>query len=149
MKNLLIVLVILLSCSKKETENINAYQITIRYLGSQDAPSPIIILTDRKPNENDFPVVNYQIEREDLMEIEKISYSKIKKYTKESLVLVEVNKDNKIEKYFFNKKNGIEILDKIQKIISHYDNELLNNDLFNLQFITKQNWYRDGKIIGL
>lgn len=149
MKNLLIILVIFLGCSKKETENINVYQITIRYLGSQDAPHQIIILTNRKPNENYFPTVNYQIEKEDLMKIEKISYSKIREYNRDCLVLVEVNKDNKIEKYFFRKKNGIKILDKIQKILSHYNNEQLSNDLFDLQLATKQNWYRDGKIIGL
>lgn len=149
MKNLLIILVMFFGCSKKETENINVYQITVRYLGSQDAPHPIILLTNRKPNENRFPVVNYQIEKEDLRKIEKISYSKIREYNRESLVLVEVNKDNKIEKYFFKKKNGIEVLGKIQKIISHYNNKLLNNDLIDLQLATKQNWYRDGKIIGL
>jgi outer membrane protein assembly factor BamD (BamD/ComL family) len=64
-------------------------------------------------------------------------------------VLVEVNKDNKIERYFFKKKNGIAVLGKIQKIISHYNNELLNNDLIDLQLAAKENWYRDGKIIGL
>ncbi|TXF79605.1 hypothetical protein [Chryseobacterium sp.] len=149
MKNLLIVLVIFLGCSKKETENINVDQITVRYLGSQDAPHPIIILTNRKPNENDFPTVNYQVEKEDLIKIEKISYSKIRDYNRESLVLVKINKDNRIEKYFFKKKNGIEILSQIQKILSHYNNEQLNNDLFDLQLATKQNWYRDGRIIGL
>jgi hypothetical protein len=147
MKNLLIVLVILFGCSKKEAENIIVYQIKVRYLGSQDAPSPIIILTNRKPNENIFPEINYKIEKEDLMEIEKISYSKIKKYTRESRVLVEVNKDNKIEQYFFNKKNGVAILDKILKITSHYDNEGLNQDLLYLQIVTKKNWNGDTEII--
>ncbi|WP_262696727.1 hypothetical protein [Chryseobacterium sp. 3008163] len=40
MKNLLIVLVVLLGCSKKETENINVYQITVKYTGPRDAPPP-------------------------------------------------------------------------------------------------------------
>ncbi|WP_223510485.1 hypothetical protein, partial [Rahnella sp. GSA61A] len=140
MKNLLIVLVILLGCSKKETENINVYQITVTYIGPRDASPPIIVLKNRKPNENVFPVTNYQIEKEDLMKIEKICYSEKRENVKNSLVLVKVNKDNHIKKYFFNKENGIKILDKIQKITSHYNNELLDNDFFNLKFITKQNW---------
>jgi len=148
MKNLLIVLVILFGCSKKETENINVYQITVTYIGPRDAPPPEIVLKNRKPNENVFPVTNYQIEKEDLMEIEKICYSEKRENVKNSLVLVEVNKDNNIKKYFFNKKNGIKILDKIQKITSHYENERLNNDFLNLKYITEQNWYDDGGIIG-
>ncbi|HCA08442.1 MULTISPECIES: hypothetical protein [unclassified Chryseobacterium] len=148
MKNLLIVLVILLGCSKKETENINVYQITVTYIGPRDASPPIIVLKNRKPNENVFPVTNYQIEKEDLMKIEKICYSEKRENVKNSLVLVKVNKDNHIKKYFFNKENGIKILDKIQKITSHYNNELLDNDFFNLKFITKQNWYDDGGTIG-
>lgn len=148
MKNLLIVLVILFGCSKKETENINVYQITVTYIGPRDAPPPEIVLKNRKPNENVFPVTNYQIEKEDLMEIEKICYSEKRENVKNSLVLIEVNKDNNIKKYFFNKKNGIKILDKIQKITSHYENERLNNDFLNLKYITKQNWYDDGGIIG-
>lgn len=153
MKNLLIVLVILLGCSKKETQNIN-YRIRVTYVGPRDAPPSIIILKNSKPNINDSLKVSfeteYQIETEDLMKIEEISYSKIQKYTRESLILVEVNKDNKIEKYFFNKKNGLKILDKIQKTTSHYNNELLNNDFNNLKFSTKQIWYHeDGTVIGL
>jgi hypothetical protein len=150
MKNLLIVLVILLGCSKKETENINAYQITVSYTGPRDAPPPIIILKNRKPNENIFPVTNYQIEKEDLMEIEKICHS-IERVEKgmHPLVHIEVNKDNNIENYLFNKKNGLEVLGKIEKITSHYDNEYLNDNLFYLKDVTKHNWYRDGKIIGL
>lgn len=149
MKNLIIVLAILLGCSKKETENINVYQITVRYIGPQDAPSSIIILTNKKPNENDFPVVNYQIEKEDLIKIEEVCYSEKRENIKNSLVLVKVNKDNQIKKFFFNKKNGLEILDKIMKITSHYNNEYLNNDFLDVKFNTKQNWYRDGEIIGL
>ena len=145
MKNLLIVLVILLlGCSKKEIENINDYKITVRYTGPQDAPSPIIILTNRKPNENDFPVTNYQIEKKDLLKIEKTCYEEERIIGTKSSVLVEVNKDNNIEKYFFNKKNGLEILDKIRKITSHYNNEQLNDDLFYLQYATKQKWNRDS-----
>lgn len=82
------------------------------------------------------------------MKIEETCYSKKREVIKNSLVLVEVNKDNQIKKYFFNKKNGIKILDKIQKITSHYDNEGLNYDFLNLKFITKQNWYNDEGIIG-
>jgi hypothetical protein len=149
MKNLLIVLVILfLGCSKKETENINVYQIMITYIGPRDAPPPEIVLKNSKPNENVFPVTNYQIEKEDLMKIEEICYSEKREAIKNSLVLVKVNKDNQIKKYFFNKKNGIKIIDKIQKLTSHYDNELLNNDFLNLKFITKENWYNDEGIIG-
>ncbi|AYN00778.1 hypothetical protein [Chryseobacterium sp. 3008163] len=81
------------------------------------------------------------------MDIEKNSYSKIKKFTKESRVLVEVNKDNKLEQYFFNKKNGVAILDKILKITSHYNNEGLNDNLFYLQIVTKKNWNGDTEII--
>jgi hypothetical protein len=149
MKNLLIVLVILLGCSKKETENINVYQITVRYTGPQDAPSPIIILKNRKTNQNVFPVTNYQIEKEDLMKIEKICNSKKRIIGTKSSVVVEVNKDNKIEKYFFNKKNGVEILHEIQKTTSHYNNEQLNDDLFYLQFVTKKKWNRDEEITGI
>ncbi|MDQ0592487.1 hypothetical protein QFZ37_000856 [Chryseobacterium ginsenosidimutans] len=149
MKNLLIVLVILfLGCSKKETENINVYQITVTYIGPRDAPPPEIVLKNSKPNENVFPVTNYQIEKEDLMKIEEICYSEKRENVKNSLVMVKVNKDNQIKKYFFNKKNGIKILDKIQKLTSHYNNERLDDDFYSLILITKHNWYRDGKIIG-
>ncbi|MDQ0592486.1 hypothetical protein QFZ37_000855 [Chryseobacterium ginsenosidimutans] len=73
MKNSLIVLVILfLGCSKKETENINVYQITLRYTGHENSPSTRIILTNRKRNEKIFPEANYQVEKEDLMKIEEI-----------------------------------------------------------------------------
>ncbi|MCE3074668.1 hypothetical protein [Chryseobacterium gwangjuense] len=152
MKNLLIVLVILfLGCSKKETENINVYQITVRYTGHENSPSRRIILTNRKRNEKIFPVVNYQLEKEDLMKIEEISYSKIKKYNEGLLVLVQINKDNKIQRYFFNKKDGVEILDKIKKITSHYNNDRLDADLSDLQLKTKntnkQNWYNDVGIM--
>lgn len=149
MKYLIIVLAILLGCSKKETENINVYQIKVRYAGPQDAPSSIIILTNKEPNENDFPVTNYQIEKEDLIKIEEICYSEKRENIKNSLVLVEVNKDNQIKKYFFNKKNGLEILDKIMKITSHYNNESLRGAFLDIKFHTKRNWYNeDGTIIG-
>jgi hypothetical protein len=150
MKNLLIVLVILLlGYSKKETENINVYQITVIYTGKEDSPSQEIILTDRKPNKNVFPEVNYQVEKKDLMKIEEISYSKIKEYNRETLVLVKINKDNVVEKYFFNKKDGVEILDKIKKITSHNNNDRLDADLSDLQLKTKNTTtpnYGDGKI---
>jgi len=150
MKILLIVLVILFGCSKKETENINVYQITVKYTGPRDAPPPIIILKNTKPNENIFPKVNHQIKKEDLMKIEEICHSieRVKKGT-HPLVLVEVNKDNKIEKYLFNKKNGLEILNKIEKITSYYNNKNLVDDLFYLKYVTTKNWYSDGKILGL
>jgi hypothetical protein len=152
MKNLLIVLVILLGCSKKETENINVYQITVRYTGHENSPSTRIILTNRKPNENIFPVVNYQVGKEDLMKIEEIAYSKIKKYNEGLLVLVQINKDNKIQRYFFNKNDGVEILDKIKKITSHNNNDRLDADLSDLQLKTKntnkQNWYNDVGTTG-
>lgn len=153
MKYFLIVLVIFfLGCSKKETENINDYQITVTYIGPRDAPPPEIVLKNSKPNvKNSLKVsfeTEYQVEKEDLMKIEEICNSIEIENVKNSLVMVKVNKDNLIKKYFFNKKNGLEILDKIQKLTSHYNNEGLNYDFFNLIFITKHNWYRDGKIIG-
>ncbi|UMQ44023.1 hypothetical protein MKS83_10030 [Chryseobacterium sp. Y16C] len=85
------------------------------------------------------------------MKIEKICYSKKTIIGTKSSVLVEVNKDNNIGKYFFNKKNGVEILDKIQKIISHYNNKQLNDDFFYLKLVTKQTWNRDRdrEIIGI
>lgn len=146
MKNILIILVLLLSCSKREreSENIKDYQITVRYTGPQDAPSPIVIFKNRKPNENVFPVSNYQIEKEDLIKIEKICYSRERVIGTKSSILVEVNKDSKVEKYFFNKKNGLEILDKIKEITFHYNNEVLNDDIFYLQFVTKKKWKRDS-----
>ncbi|UOE39144.1 hypothetical protein [Chryseobacterium oryzae] len=149
MKHLLIFLVLLLGCSKKENKNINVYEITIYYIGSRDAPPSIIVLTNKKPKENDFPVVNYQVEKEDLTKIEKICYSEKRERIDNSLVLVEVNKDNAIKKYYFNRKNGVVILEKIKKIASHYNNEFLNDDLFSLQYETMKIWYRrDGKIRG-
>ncbi|AYN00779.1 hypothetical protein [Chryseobacterium sp. 3008163] len=152
MKNLLIVLVILfLGCSKKETENIIVYQITVSYTGHENSPSQKIILTDRKPNENVFPEVNYQVEKKDLMKIEEISYSKLKEFNEGLLLLVKITKDNKIQKYYFNKNDGVEILDKIKKITSHNNNDRLNADLSDLQLKTKntnkQNWYNDVRVI--
>lgn len=84
------------------------------------------------------------------MKIEEISYSKIKKYNEGLLVLVQINKDNKIQRYFFNKKDGVEILDKIKKTTSHYNNDQLDADLSDLKLKTKntnkQNWYNDVRI---
>ena len=149
MKNLLIVLVILLGCSKKETENINVYEITIYYTGPRDAPPPIIVLKNKKPKENDFPVVNYQIGKDDLINIEKVCYSEKRERIDNSLVLVEVKNDNAIKKYYFNRKKGVIILERIKKITSHYNNEFLNDDLFSLQYETMKIWHRrDGKILG-
>lgn len=153
MKYLLIVLVTLfLCCSKKETENINNYQIKVTYIGPRDAPPPEIILKNSKPNEKDSLKVSfeteYQLEKEDLIKIEEICNTIETEKVNNSLVMVKVNKDNHLKKYFFNKKNGLEILDKIQKLTSHYNYEYLNNDFYNLIFITKHNWYRDGKVIG-
>lgn len=140
MKNLLIVLVILLSCSKKETANVNFYQITVRYTGEQDAPSPIIILKNKKPSENVFPVSNYRIRNEDLKKIKQIcdSNERIKKDA-HPLILVEVNKDSNIEKYLFNKKNGLEILNEIDKITLHYKNKYLIDDVLYLKYLTEKN----------
>ena len=150
MKNLLIVIVILfLGCFKKETVNIKAYQIMITYIGPRDAPPPEIVLRNNKAYKKVFPVTNYQIEKEDLMKIEEACYSEKTEAINNSLVLVEINKDNHIKKYYFNKERGLKILDKIQDLTSHYNNEYLNNDFLNLKFITKQDWYREGKVIGL
>ncbi|GEN77362.1 hypothetical protein [Chryseobacterium hagamense] len=149
MKNLLIVIVIFfLSCSKKETVNINAYQIMITYIGPRDAPPPEIVLRNSKTDKKVFPVTNYQIEKEDLMKIEEACYSEKTEAIKNSLVLVEINKDNHIKKYYFNKERGLKILDRIQDLTSHYNNKFLNNDFLNLKFITKQDWYNDEGIIG-
>ena len=99
MRNLLIVLGILFFCSKKETENINVYQITLSYIVPRDALVPILILKNTKPDKNIIPVVNYQVYKEDLRTIEEISQSieRVKKGV-HPLVLVEINKDNKITK---------------------------------------------------
>lgn len=146
MKNLLIALLILfLGCSKKETENIDVFQITVRYTGHENSPSRRIILSNKNRNEKIFPEVNYQVEKEDLIKIEEISYSKMKEFNNGLLVLVQINKDNKIQRYFFNKNDGVEILEKIKKITSHYNNDRLDADLSDLQLKTKntnkQNWY--------
>ncbi len=67
------------------------------------------------------------------------------------MVLVQINRDNKIQRYFFNKNDGVEILDKIKKITSHNNNDQLDADLSDLQLKTKntnkQNWYNDVGII--
>lgn len=151
MKNLLIAFLILfLGCSKKETENINVYQITLSYIGPRDALVPILILKNTKPDKNIIPIVNYQVDKEDLRTIEEISQSieRVKKGV-HPLVLVEINKDNKITKYLFNKNNGVEIFNKIDKITSHYNNKDLHDDLLYLQELTKKDWYNDGKILGI
>ncbi|MDQ0592485.1 hypothetical protein QFZ37_000854 [Chryseobacterium ginsenosidimutans] len=71
----------------------------------------------------------------------------MKEFNNGLLVLVKINKNNKIQKNYFNKKDGVEILDKIKKIISHYNNDQLDADLSDLQLKTKntnkQNWYND------
>jgi hypothetical protein len=72
-KNLLIAFLILfLGCSKKETENINVYQITLSYIGPRDALVPILILKNTKPDKNIIPIVNYQVDKEDLRTIEEM-----------------------------------------------------------------------------
>ncbi|GEN77363.1 hypothetical protein [Chryseobacterium hagamense] len=71
------------------------------------------------------------------MKIEEISYSKMKEFNNGLLVLVQINKDNKIQRYFFNKNDGVEILDKIKKITSHDNNDRLDADLSDLQLKTK------------
>lgn len=149
MKNLLIIIIILFSCSKKEqSENFNSFQITIRYSGPQDAPSPIIVLKNSNPTENIFPVSNYKMKNEDLKKIEKICYSEqtVKKGT-HPLVLVEVKRDNNVQTYLYNKTDGMKILNKIEKIISAYSDKRLNDNFFGIKYATQQNWHGDGKII--
>ncbi|KQR95025.1 hypothetical protein ASG01_04000 [Chryseobacterium sp. Leaf180] len=150
MKYLIIALFLLSGCSKKEIKNLKFYQISIRYIGPQNAPVNRIVLTKSKPENNIFPTTNYQIEEEDLIKIEKICDSEeiVEKGT-HPLVMVTIKKDNVMERRLYNKTNGIKILEKIQKILSGYNNRQLNDNYFDIIYATKKNWHGDGKIIGL
>jgi len=139
MKNILIVLVLLLGCSKKETDNTKVFEVLVRYVGKEYTPSPQIILINRKPAKNDFPVSNYQIKKETLIKIEKECQLKESEriMNKNAVVLVQINKDNKVENYFFNQENGIKILEEINKITTHHDNGILNRTLSYLEVVAK------------
>ncbi|ASW74901.1 hypothetical protein IQ37_12615 [Chryseobacterium piperi] len=132
-KSFLLIIIILVSCVSNETK----FQITISSLQEADKPYPIIILTNKRKNdEPKFPEHYYQIHQRDLKKIEKKCSVK-RKLGEQKLLLIEINKNNKKEKYFFNKKESIDILKDIQKFTSGYDNESLTEDLLYLQKVTE------------
>lgn len=139
MKNILIVLVLLLGCSKNETDNTEVFEVLVRYVGKEYTPAPQIILINRKPAKNYFPVSNYQIKKEALITIEKECQLKEseKIINKNAVVLIKINKDNKVKNYFFNQKNGIEILQEINKITTHHENGILYHNLSYLEIVAK------------
>lgn len=138
MKVLYTILFMLMSCFTNElVSNADVYQISITSLKESDKPYPTIILTNIKNYKSDFPKQNYQLDEKDLESIEKNCNSFGKSKNLKSLILVEINKNNKIKKYFFGKQDGVEILVKIQKITSNYNEGRLNSSLFYLQKVTK------------
>ena len=138
MKVLYAILFMLMSCFTNElVSNVNIYQISIISLKESDKPYPIIILTNIKKYKSDFPKQSYQLDEKDLESIEKNCNSFRKSKNLKSLILVEINKNNKIKKYFFGKQDGVEILVKIQKITSDYNEGRLNSNLYYLQKVTK------------
>ena len=138
MKVLYAILFMLMSCFTNElVSNVNIYQISIISLKESDKPYPIIILTNIKNYKSDFPKQSYQLDEKDLESIEKNCNSFRKSKNLKSLILVEINKNNKIKKYFFGKQDGVEILVKIQKITSDYNEGRLNSNLYYLQKVTK------------
>ncbi|WP_066434118.1 hypothetical protein [Chryseobacterium sp. CCH4-E10] len=138
MKVLYTILFMLTSCFTNElVSNVNVYQISIISLKESDKPYPIIILTNIKNYKSDFPKQSYQLDKKDLESIEKNCNSFRKSKNLKSLILVEINKNNKIKKYFFGKQDGVEILVKIQKITSDYNEGRLNSNLYYLQKVTK------------
>lgn len=131
LESLLIIMLIFMSC----TSNKETFQISISSLKDSDKPHPIIILNN-KNNEEGFPKHYYKIRQSDLEKIEKECVLRGKERILKVL-LIEVKKNNTIEKYFFNEEEGSNMLIYIQNQTSHYNNESLRSYLLLLQKITE------------
>ncbi|MDR6548699.1 hypothetical protein J2810_004789 [Chryseobacterium rhizosphaerae] len=132
MKSLLIIIAIFMSCASNQT----GFEISISSLKESDKPYPIIVLTNKNIDKVEFPKHYYQIEQKDFEKIEKECSIKGQE-RRLKLILIEIKKNNKIEKYFFNRKESIDILNSIQKLTSYYNNEDLAKNLLYLQKVTE------------
>ena len=136
MKSFLIIAIIFFSCTSQKSK----FELSISSLKDADKPNPVIVLTNNNLEiyKSEFPKHYYKIEYNDFEKIEKqCSNLKTTEKGESKLLLIEINKSNKIEKYFFDEKKGVDILNKIHKQTSHYRNESLTKNILYLQKVTE------------
>lgn len=136
MRSLFILIVMFFGCISKKP----MFEISILSLKDADKPYPVIILTSNNlaNYKSEFSKHYYKIEHSDFEKIEKqCSNFRVSGNGESKLLLIEINKNNKIEKYFFNGKNGVDILNEIKKQTSHYKNESLTKNILYLQKVTE------------
>lgn len=132
MRKFLLILCIITSCLKKEPVNNEIlYQISIISLKESDKPNPVIILTNQQNDKPKFPEHYYQLKSKDLKIIEEKCNSIGSKNKLQASLLIEIKKGVKLNKYFFNKNNGIYFLNYVKsQTIYNQDKNFENNILF-------------------